>query len=116
MGKNLISRKESFTCVRCGVETPFQPGIERNHCPNCLYSLHVDDKTPGDRESLCKGKMEPATVSLGKRSIYVITHRCLTCGKVIHNKAAPNDNIDLLISLMNASPKLAVGNILKKKI
>ena len=24
----------------------------RNHCPNCLYSLHVDIE-PGDRESEC---------------------------------------------------------------
>lgn len=26
----------------------------RNHCPNCLYSLHVDIE-PGDRESECGG-------------------------------------------------------------
>lgn len=52
--------------------------------------------------------MEPATVSLGRRSSYIITHRCLTCGKIIPNKAAKDDNIDRLISLINANPKLAV--------
>ena len=107
MRKNLISRKESFTCIHCGTETIWKAGIERNHCPNCLYSLHVDQEIPGDREADCKSLMEPATVSLGRKSSYIITHRCLACGKIIPNKAAKDDNIDRLIVLINANPKLA---------
>lgn len=51
--------------------------------------------------------MEPATVSLGRKSSYIITHRCLACGKIIPNKAAKDDNVDRLIALINANPKLA---------
>ena len=30
----------------------------RNHCPNCLSSLHLDIE-PGDREADCGGIMDP---------------------------------------------------------
>ena len=41
---------DSFTCKVCGRPViPAGTGSEhRNHCPNCLHSLHVDDE-PGDR-------------------------------------------------------------------
>ena len=41
---------DSFTCKVCGrLCTPQNAGSDhRNHCPNCLASLHVDDE-PGDR-------------------------------------------------------------------
>ena len=43
---------ESFTCKNCGrLVVPVGAGSDhRNHCPNCLHSLHVDIE-PGDRES-----------------------------------------------------------------
>ena len=42
--------QESFTCKVCGrLVTPGGAGSDhRNHCPNCLSSLHVDIE-PGDR-------------------------------------------------------------------
>lgn len=45
---------EVFTCKVCGREIiPYGAGSEhRNHCPNCLSSLHVDDE-PGDRAAGC---------------------------------------------------------------
>ena len=51
---------DSFTCRVCGrLCTPENAGSDhRNHCPNCLSSLHVD-VTPGDRASDCGGIMEP---------------------------------------------------------
>ena len=33
----------------------------RNHCPNCLTSLHLDNE-PGDRAADCGGQMEPVAV------------------------------------------------------
>ena len=33
----------------------------RNHCPNCLCSMHVDHE-PGDRESDCGSIMDPVAV------------------------------------------------------
>ena len=49
---------ETFTCKNCGrLVVPEGAGSNhRNHCPNCLYSLHVDIE-PGDRESDCGGHM-----------------------------------------------------------
>jgi len=43
---------ETFTCKNCGrTVVPYDSGSNhRNHCPNCLFSLHVDDE-PGDREA-----------------------------------------------------------------
>ena len=51
---------ETFTCRNCGrMVVPEGAGSNhRNHCPNCLYSLHVDIE-PGDRESDCGGHMKP---------------------------------------------------------
>lgn len=47
---------ETFVCKVCGrTVVPEGAGSShRNHCPNCLYSLHVDIN-PGDRESDCGG-------------------------------------------------------------
>lgn len=46
---------ESFSCKVCGRPVvPAGAGSDhRNHCPNCLHSLHVDRK-PGDREAKIK--------------------------------------------------------------
>ena len=49
----------AFTCVHCGAEVkPLHNGPVRNHCPVCLYSLHVDVQ-PGDRANDCRGPMAP---------------------------------------------------------
>ena len=55
--------KDTFTCKVCGrLCTPQNAGSDhRNHCPNCLSSLHVDIE-PGDRASDCGGIMEPVAV------------------------------------------------------
>ena len=51
---------DSFTCRICGrLVVPAGAGSDhRNHCPNCLTSLHVDEE-PGDRAADCGGAMEP---------------------------------------------------------
>lgn len=48
--------REGFPCKVCGRPvTPAGAGSDhRNHCPNCLSSLHVDVE-PGDRASDCGG-------------------------------------------------------------
>ena len=58
---------DSFTCKVCGrLVVPAGAGSDhRNHCPNCLHSLHVDIE-PGDRESDCGGIMEPIAVWVRK--------------------------------------------------
>lgn len=51
---------ESFTCKVCGrLNVSHGAGSKhRNHCSNCLSSLHLDIE-PGDREADCGGAMEP---------------------------------------------------------
>ncbi len=46
--------RDSFTCRVCGRLCPPQNAgsDHRNHCPNCLSSLHVDSE-PGDRAADC---------------------------------------------------------------
>lgn len=57
----------TFTCKVCGRPViPNGAGSDhRNHCPNCLSSLHVDEE-PGDRASDCGGIMEPVSVWVRK--------------------------------------------------
>ena len=47
---------ETFVCKVCGrTVVPQGAGSDhRNHCPNCLSSLHVDIE-PGDRAADCGG-------------------------------------------------------------
>ena len=68
--------EEVFTCKACGREVlPEGAGSDhRNHCPNCLCSLHVDIE-PGDRESDCGGIMEPIAVWVRKNGEWAIIHR-----------------------------------------
>lgn len=57
------SCNDSFTCKVCGrpVVSVGAGSNHRNHCPNCLSSLHLDIE-PGDREADCGGIMEPIGV------------------------------------------------------
>ena len=97
--KNFIARDEVFTCRHCGSQVqPLEHGTYRNHCPYCLYSLHVDEQVPGDRQSRCGGLMEPRGVVLSNKG-YVLIHHCLECGKVSNNKAAPDDSFEKLLEL-----------------
>lgn len=91
---------ETFVCRSCGREViPENAGSEhRNHCPNCLTSLHVDDR-PGDRASDCGGHMEPITVWVKKNGEWAIIHRCRQCGKISANRIAADDNPMKLMSI-----------------
>ena len=60
---------DTFTCKVCGrICTPQNAGSDhRNHCPNCLSSLHVDEE-PGDRASDCGGTPADSVVYEVRRS------------------------------------------------
>lgn len=91
---------ESFVCKNCGrLVTPEGAGSgHRNHCPNCLYSLHVDIE-PGDRECGCGGHMEPVAVWVRKSGEWAIIHRCKICGAFSSNRVAADDNPMKLMSI-----------------
>ncbi len=100
MRKNPIKINESFKCVRCKMDVKKHPGGScRNHCPFCLYSLHVDLNVPGDRLSECRGQMKPIGIQLNKKKGTRIIHMCQECGLKTVNTSAPDDNWDLICEL-----------------
>ena len=85
--------EESFTCRLCGrlVVSAGAGSDHRNHCPNCLTSLHVDEE-PGDRSADCGGVMEPIGVWVRRGGEWAVIHRCRRCGKLSSNRSAADDN------------------------
>lgn len=92
--------EEEFTCRVCGrLVKPEDAGTDhRNHCPNCLSSLHVDEE-PGDRASECEGVMEPIAVWVRMKGEWALIHRCKRCGKLSSNRIAADDNPMKLMSI-----------------
>ncbi|MDD5098776.1 MAG: RNHCP domain-containing protein [Candidatus Colwellbacteria bacterium] len=86
-----IKKKENFVCENCG-EQITGDGYT-NHCPNCLWSKHVDI-SPGDRASDCFGAMRPIRIEL-KSGEFVIIHKCDKCGAEKRNKMSPGDNMEV---------------------
>jgi rubrerythrin len=93
--------KEDFICEHCGSDV-VGDGYT-NHCPNCLWSKHVDVE-PGDREATCGGLMEPIALE-GSTPDYVITHRCKICGHVRRNKVQAVDSPDAVLALVHKQAK-----------
>lgn len=91
---------DSFTCKVCGwpVVSAGAGTGHRNHCPNCLYSIHLDNE-PGDRASDCHGRMEPIGVWVRKKGEWAVIHRCTRCGKIGSNRTAADDNPMKLLAL-----------------
>ncbi|MET7279083.1 RNHCP domain-containing protein [Kribbella sp. NPDC005582] len=88
-----------FTCAHCAAGvSPLTNGSYRNHCPDCLYSLHVDI-TPGDRENPCGALMRPVQLEHHSAKGYMLVHECLTCGTRRRNRIAPDD-LDQILILM----------------
>ncbi len=85
-----------FTCANCQKSVSLKaPGTKnRNHCPFCLYSLHVDTES-GDRKSACQGVMEPIGKLLKPNGEEVLVHKCANCGFVRKNRIAGDDSIVL---------------------
>lgn len=92
--------KEVFTCKVCGwLVTPEGAGSgHRNHCPNCLASLHLDVE-PGDRAADCGGIMDPVAVWVRKGGEWAVIHRCRRCGTLSSNRVAADDNPLKLLSI-----------------
>lgn len=99
--RNPIDRNEGFSCECCGkkVEPILYGGSNRNHCPFCLYSKHVDAITPGDRAGDCCGLMEPVSVFSRRTGEHVLVHRCLSCRTLRYNRIAGDDDFEKIVEL-----------------
>jgi len=94
------SIEAGFECAHCGREV-FAEALgtkHRNHCPWCLWSVHLDDR-PGDRAAFCGGEMEPIAVEVRKDGEWALVHRCRACGALGANRIAGDDNALVLVSL-----------------
>ena len=115
-----------FRCVQCGavVSTSREcSGVNnRNHCPACLWSRHVDMAKAGDRRSTCRSRMEPVGLTLKhtpkrygdeKQGELMLIHRCTGCGKFSINRVAADDNAtriyDLFLRSQTMEEKLKSG-------
>jgi len=101
--KRFLKNDNGFICAHCGKEVKPLGYTSRNHCPFCLWSLHVD-VNPGDRANECGGQMEPISVQPDAKKGFIIVHRCQRCGELHRNRAAHEaevqpDNKKLLIAL-----------------
>ncbi|MGW5775949.1 RNHCP domain-containing protein [Streptomyces sp. NPDC003863] len=105
-------RAHDFRCTSCRLDVSLDaPGTaHRNHCPNCLASLHVDRRIPGDRDADCRGRMEALGMSVRDDGEWLIIHQCASCGELSANRIAGDDNPLALVRLALrplADPKAA---------
>lgn len=98
--KNSTQKSRSFFCANCFEEVSISaPGTEnRNHCPFCLSSKHVDEKV-GDRKAKCGGTMMAIGKFLRPNGEEVIIHKCIDCGKFSNNRVAGDDDLGLVSDL-----------------
>jgi len=102
-----------FTCKYCGWTVSTRAEISgvtnRNHCPFCLHSRHVDLFNPGDRLCACKGLMAPVGLTLKEtRDKYaaqtngelMLVHRCNACGAISINRIAADDDAAMLLAIL----------------
>jgi hypothetical protein len=121
-GQRPLSLNKSFgdfTCLHCGqlvLANNRLSGVQnRNHCPYCLYSRHVDMRAAGDRLSACMGPMKPLGLTLKKthkkyirpgQGELMLIHQCETCGKLSINRIAADDDTQALWDLFVQSEQL----------
>ncbi|WP_460057213.1 RNHCP domain-containing protein [Spirochaeta dissipatitropha] len=99
--KHIIhTSQESFICIHCGrTVIPAESATKnRNHCPHCLCSRHVDIR-PGDRRCGCRGEMQAISVYVQSNGEWSIIHRCGECGVIKLNRIAPDDSETALLAL-----------------
>ena len=101
------SEDEAFKCKQCRRFIGALPsgGHHRNHCPFCLYSLHVDDRRTGDRQSICRSRMQPIGSFQRRNGEHVLVHLCLGCGFERFNRIAADDDFELVLSLPVLPPR-----------
>jgi hypothetical protein len=87
----------------------------RNHCPYCLWSRHLDLYAAGDRLSACKGQMRPIGLTMKKsrnkyqiksRGELMLVHECTGCGCLSINRIAADDDPDSVMDAFDSSLSL----------
>jgi hypothetical protein len=105
-----------FKCAHCHAivsSAHFLSAVNnRNHCPYCLWSCHLDLYASGDRLSACKGKMRPIGLTMKPgRNKYrqtrggelMLIHECIECGSLSINRIAADDDPTTMIAVFQSS-------------
>lgn len=100
----------TFLCAHCGctVTADAIGTHQRNHCPHCLHSLHVD-LAVGDRRSLCRGVMEPIGAWQRADGELALLHRCRRCGTIRSNRVAGEDALGQLAQRLGTLVQVLEG-------
>src|SRR5215211_9138820 len=107
-----------FKCAHCcGVVSSAHllSGVNnRNHCPYCLWSCHLDLYAAGDRLCACKAPMKPIglTMKLGRnkyqrdaRGELMLIHQCTDCKTLSINRIAADDDSGTVMAVFEESLK-----------
>lgn len=108
----LHPKNSDFTCTHChqfvSADLLLSGVNNRNHCPYCLWSRHMDLFAAGDRLAACKAPMQPLGLALKQtRKKYgrqaqgelMLVHRCTACERASLNRIAADDDIQKLIKI-----------------
>jgi hypothetical protein len=113
--RGLGRAEDGFSCAQCHAfvsAAPMLSGVpNRNHCPYCLWSRHVDLNEAGDRLSSCQSRMEPVALTVkATRKKYgpghgelMLVHVCTGCGKLSINRIAADDAPEVLLAVFEGS-------------
>lgn len=110
------TEESDFCCRRCGAFVSIEPlfsGVRnRNHCPHCLWSRHLDLEQSGDRLAACKGLMQPIGLTvkrtwdkygLEKLGELMLIHGCVECDRLSINRIAADDDALMVLQIFTGS-------------
>jgi hypothetical protein len=114
-------KEKGFTCIQCGfpvsVERELSGVNNRNHCPRCLWSRHVDLNKAGDRKADCRSRMQPIGLTVKQThkrysqepgGELILIHLCRGCGKISINRIAADDDVSTVYQLFNRSAEISI--------
>jgi hypothetical protein len=100
--RKFVRNKENFVCKNCA--TFVEGNGYTNHCPECLYSQHID-KNPGDRQNECHGLMKPIDILTKGGDPKYVVHQCIICKIVKRNILSRLDSSQAIINVMSEKVK-----------
>ncbi|MBD3244847.1 MAG: RNHCP domain-containing protein [Candidatus Moranbacteria bacterium] len=98
-----MKQNSNFICKNCSYKVRISKSyaiVNRNHCPKCLFSIHLDKEVAGDRQSSCWGLMKPIGLTFKKTKPnkynkktgeLMLVQKCLKCNKISLNRLASDD-------------------------
>ena len=105
-----------FKCAHCHAmvsSAHLLSGVNnRNHCPYCLWSCHLDLYAAGDRLSACKAPMKPVGLTMKKgrnkyqrdaRGELMLIHQCTECKTLSINRIAADDDSETVMAIFQES-------------